>query len=355
MRLRCNIMLLKLLTFTILIVACHLDDNCMSADALGLAGVEADQTILAKKSSSSDSKCSDRYYSDCSPFFPSLDLNVDLELCQDICQASQTPDQVTQCDWFIFDTQELKCKMFSNYFVTMKDFFRTCSEVGGPTRHNDGTCMVESSPAECSPSSEVGCKGCDPNHLPCERVHDVDCSLVEEQPPLIPDGATSFDESKMACAAEHSFARWTPQSPFECTCWDSGERLCSKIAVDRNATLDQIDSCRSIDSGNSDIGIVIVGGLSGNDESTAMNSGETFPSRSCEIPNTPFPFVDHSLSILTPEDGSSTTLIACGGSLQMAGSECWSWTQGANTWQLYADLGNHRYSPKAISLGKQIL
>ena len=111
--------------------------------------------------------------------------------------------------------------------------------------------------------------------------------------------------------------------------------------MDRNATLDQIDSCRSNDSDNFDMGIVIVGGLSGNDESTAMNSGETIPSRSCKIPNTPFPFVDHSLSILTPEDGSSTTLIACGGSLQMAGSECWNWTQGANTWQLYADLGNH--------------
>ena len=68
MRLRCNIMLLKLLTFTILIVACHLDDNRVSADALGLAGFEADQTVLAKKSSISDSKCSDRYYSDWFPF-----------------------------------------------------------------------------------------------------------------------------------------------------------------------------------------------------------------------------------------------------------------------------------------------
>ena len=90
---------------------------------------------------------------------------------------------------------------------------------------------------------------------------------------MIPDGATSFDESKMACAADHSFARWTPQGPFECTCCDSGENLCSKIAVDRNATLDQKDSCRSNDSDNFDMGIVIVGGLSGNDESTAMNSG----------------------------------------------------------------------------------
>ena len=48
-------MLLKLLTFTILIVACHLSDNSVSADALGLAGFQADQTVLAKKSSISDS------------------------------------------------------------------------------------------------------------------------------------------------------------------------------------------------------------------------------------------------------------------------------------------------------------
>ena len=58
MRLRCNIMLLKLLTFTILVGACHLSDNSVSADALGLAGFEADQTVLAKKSNICDGMAS---------------------------------------------------------------------------------------------------------------------------------------------------------------------------------------------------------------------------------------------------------------------------------------------------------
>ena len=240
------------------------------------------QTVLAKKGGVRDSKCSDRFYSDCFPRRPFLELNVDFEVCHFICQSNQEPT----CDWFTYDTQEFnKCQMFSNELGTMEDFFESCGQIGGPTRHHDGTCMVDSSPDECSPFCELGCKGCDPATFPCENIHEVNCNLNGGQPAAIPEGATSFDVCKMTCAGlRHSYARWAPRSAYVCTCWDSGDRLCSKIAVSSDTTLDQIDECQSAHEDHDDMGIVILGGQN---PDGVLDLLETFPSMSCNIPNTP--------------------------------------------------------------------
>ena len=50
-------MFLKLLVFTILVAACHIDGSEVSADVLGLRGFEVNQTVLAKKGGIRDSKC----------------------------------------------------------------------------------------------------------------------------------------------------------------------------------------------------------------------------------------------------------------------------------------------------------
>ena len=136
------------------------------------------QTGLAKTGGFRDSKCSDRYYSDCFPRRPFLELNVEFELCYSICQSYHNPGQATSCDWFTYDTQEFnKCQMFSNQLGTIEDYFNTCGVVGGPTRHVDGTCMVDSSPEECSPFCKLGCRDCDKESLPCENIHEVNCNL----------------------------------------------------------------------------------------------------------------------------------------------------------------------------------
>ena len=123
---RPKIMFLKVLVFLVLVGACG-----VFADNHGLSGFEVNQTALAKKGGIRDSKCSDRYYSDCFPRRPFLELNLDFEVCQSICQNYQEPT----CDWFTFDTQEFnKCQMFSNELGTMGDFFASCGQVGGPTR-----------------------------------------------------------------------------------------------------------------------------------------------------------------------------------------------------------------------------
>ena len=90
----------------------------------------------------SDSKCSDRYYSDCHTHFPFESLNVDFDLCFAVCQSYRHPGARDSCDWFIYNEQAYnKCQMFSDTYGTMEDFFNTCTGVGGPTRHEDGTCM----------------------------------------------------------------------------------------------------------------------------------------------------------------------------------------------------------------------
>ena len=97
------------------------------------------------------------------------------------------------------------------------------------------------------------------------------------------------------------------------------------------------------------MGIVI---LAGQNHDELLNSVETFPRTSCNIPDTPFPIANHTLSVLTPEDGSSTTLVACSGSLE---KECWSWQKGDDKWQLYASLDLNRYTARAISFGDRFL
>ena len=127
-------MFLKVWVFTILV---------STSGVFGLSGFEMNQTVLAMKGGVRDSKCSDRFYSDCFPRRPFLELNVDFEVCHYICQSNQEPT----CDWFTYDTQEFnKCQMFSNELGTMEDFFKSCGQTGGPTRHHDGTCMVLSAP-----------------------------------------------------------------------------------------------------------------------------------------------------------------------------------------------------------------
>merc|ERR1712156_1311442 len=123
-------MFLKLLVFTILVAASQIDGSDVSADVLGLRALEVNQTVLAKKGGIRDSKCSDRYYSDCFPRRPFLDLNVEFELCHSICQSYHNPGEANSCDWFTYDTQEFnKCQMFSNHLGTIEGFFNTCGVV----------------------------------------------------------------------------------------------------------------------------------------------------------------------------------------------------------------------------------
>ena len=139
-------MLLELLTLTIL---CNLPCN---AKVLTLESFWVNQTVLGFRDEAhnskgnhsgsfnvrkSNTKCSDRYYSDCRTRVPFESLNVDCELCLTVCQAYHHPGEATSCDWLVYDQlADGKCKMFSNTFGTMEAFFDSCVVVGCGRRAN---------------------------------------------------------------------------------------------------------------------------------------------------------------------------------------------------------------------------
>ena len=238
-------MLLKLWIFTILY---NLPCN---AEVPTLRSFHVNQTVLAFQDQAhnsegnqsgsynvrkSNTKCSDRYYSDCRTRIPFESLNVDFELCLTVCKAYHHP---ISCDWLVYDQlADHKCEMFSNMGGSMEAFFDSCVVVGGPTKHADGRCMVDSSPEECPSHCEQGCKGCDPESLPCEQIHDVECNLDQGLPADEPAKVYSFDVCKTTCAGlNHPFARWDSTSQHSCTCWTTGERKCKKMAVSVTATI----------------------------------------------------------------------------------------------------------------------
>ena len=267
-------------------------------------------------------KCSDRYYSNCHTRLPFLSLNVDFDLCQTVCQSYQRPGEEDSCDWFLFDEQSYnKCQMFSDIYGTMEDFFKTCVEVGGPTRHADGMCMVDASPDLCSTYCEQGCKGCDPESLPCENIHDVECTQGAGLPAATPKGVHSFDSCTMACAfLHHPFARWESNSLHPCTCWTTAERQCKKMAIRSSVTREEVFTCLN---DNGDMGLVIL----------MPFYFQTFPSRPCEIP----PIRAESLAAISSDGNASTTrfpknLISCDS------STCYSWHKGEASWRHFASF-----------------
>jgi len=118
------------------------------------------------------------------------------------------------------------------------------------------------------------------------------------------------------------------------------------MAVSVTATQDQIDQCRK------DMGLVIHGGRFVDGVFTLSSS--TFPNRSCEIPATlGAPFRGHSLSVLTSDDGSTTTLVSCAG--EFVRDECWSWQKGDDAWQLFAKLDQDRFGQMPYAHGDRLL
>ena len=263
-------------------------------------------------------KCSDRYYSNCHTRLPFLSLKVDFDLCQTVCHSYHRPGAEDSCDWFLFDEQSYnKCQMFSDIYGTMKDFFNTCVEVGGPTRHADGMCMVDASPDLCSIYCDEGCKGCDPETLPCEMIHDVECTQGAGLPAATPKGVHSFENCTMACAfLHHPFARWESNSLHPCTCWTTGERQCKKVAVRSSVTREEVFTCLN---DNGDMGLVMLLEYWTGQIEYSM---KTFPSRPCEIPETQA----ESLAALTSDDNPSISLISCNS------STCNSWQKGETNW-----------------------
>merc|ERR1712223_1411210 len=295
--------------------------------------------------------CADTSSRDCEDFFPSERFHVDnIEKCMELCQ---TLNPLGQCEWLLFHYSParedksfippyLNCELFATDDASLDQYLNTSDKHGQPTRRHDGSCTVNAtnpSTGECNASiCPSGCAPCDESDDCHRQYHETECGMLSPAirlEPNVPD--FSFCLSICTGTQDATYATWS-YLDHTCACYNSGERLCRRQAVQFGFSQDDIDQC--IAEPGIEEGILVIGCGTRDSASQSVEfwSGE----KSCQLNNYPRQMMAYPTVNLVFDK-----LVAC------FEGKCQIYQDG--TWQYLTNVLNRRTEHSSVAIKDAVL